>query len=392
MNNFVYHTPTQVVFGEQAEKQVSDLVRTYGGSKVLIHHYGNEVSSISTLIDRVKEALSAAQIDYVCLDGIVPNPRLSKVYEGIKLCKEEKVDFILAIGGGSAIDSAKAIGLGASNEGDVWDFYTGKRIPKRCISVGTILTIPASGSEMSSGSVITKEEDASKCVCFHPSTACKFAIMNPDITLSLPTYQTACGCADILMHTLERYFAPGEHLELTDQISEGLMRTVIKQAKVLRKDSQNRAARWEVMWAGSLSHNGLTGCGMDFTDYPIHDLGHELSAHFDVTHGASLTAIYDAWARYTLHKIPERFSKFAINVCGIEAEGTKEEIGFKGIEALRAFFKYIGVPTTMGDLKLCIDEETLNQMATSASQYSRQNPEFTYALTKEDALVIFKSK
>lgn len=391
MNNFIYHTPTQVVFGTDTEKQAGELIKAYGATKVLIHHYGNEVASITAMIDSVKASLEAAGLKYITLDGIVPNPRLSKVYEGIKLCKEEKVDFILAIGGGSAIDSSKAIGLGSVNEGDVWDFYTGARTPNTCIPVGAILTIPASGSEMSAGSVITQEETGLKRVCFHPSTACKFAIMNPDITLSLPPYQTACGCADILMHTLERYFAPLEHLDLTDAISEGLMKTVITHAKILKNDPQNKQSRWEVMWAGSLSHNGLTGCGMGITDYPIHCIGHELSGHFDVTHGASLTAVYSSWARHAVAAIPERLSKLALNVLGIKQRETMEETALCGIEAMEEFFRTIGVPTSLKELHLDLNDAIIEKMAEGASGFSVQNPDVYNVLTKEDAIKILKS-
>ena len=294
---FNYFAPTRVVFGRDTELRVAELIQTFGGTKVLIHYGGGSVVR-SGLMKRVTDTLDAAGIAYVTLGGAVPNPRLSLVYQGIELCKREHVDFLLAVGGGSAIDSAKAIGYGVFNGGDVWDFYDYKRKATGCLPLGVILTLSATGSEMSDSSVITKEEGQIKRGYSSDFGRAKFAIMNPELTMTLPDYQTACGCADIMMHTMERYFTNGGNMEITDAIAEGLLRTVMNNAEILVKDPKNYDARAEVMWAGSLSHNGLTGCGSDGGDWMTHKLEHELGGLYDVAHGAGLTAIWGSWARY----------------------------------------------------------------------------------------------
>ena len=286
MFDFKYYTPTKVIFGKDTENRVADLISGFGGRKVLIH-YGMGSVIRTGLLKKVTDKLDAAGISYVTLGGAVPNPRLSLVYEGIDLCKKESVDFILAVGGGSAIDSAKAIGYGAANEGDVWDFYEHKRTPVACLPIGVILTIAATGSEMSDSSVITNENGLLKRGCNSDYCRPKFAIMNPELTMTLPDYQTACGCADIMMHTMERYFTNGGNMEITDTIAEGLLRTVMKNAVILVKEPKNYNARAEVMWAGSLSHNGLTGCGSDggdfFPDISQTDYTPGFSADFMIT-------------------------------------------------------------------------------------------------------------
>ena len=291
MYNFNYYTPTKVVFGKNTEDQCGELVKEQGCKKVLIH-YGSGSVRRSGLLDKVKASLDDAEVDYIELGGAVPNPRLSLVYEGIELAKKEGVDFILAVGGGSAIDSAKAIGYGVANEGDVWDFYDRKRQATGCLPIGVVLTIAATGSEMSNSSVITKEEGWVKRGYSSDYGRPHFAIMNPELTMTLPDYQTACGCTDILMHTMERYFTNGGNMEITDSIAEGLMRTVIENARILVRDPKNYDARAEVMWAGSLSHNGLTGCGAVVGgDFASHALEHEIGGIYDVAHGAGLAAI-----------------------------------------------------------------------------------------------------
>ena len=260
MLNFTYYTPTKVVFGRNAEAQTANLVREFGGKKLLIHYGGGSVIR-SGLLQRITDSLDEAGISYVTLGGVVPNPRLSLVYQGIDLCKTNHVDFILAVGGGSVIDSAKAIGYGVVSEGDVWDFYDYKRKAEGGLPVGVVLTIAATGSEMSASSVITKEEGLVKRGYSSDFARPKFAVMNPELTMTLPDYQTACGCTDILMHTMERYFNGSGTMELTDALAEGLLRTVMENARILVKDPKNYDARAEIMWAGSLSHNGLTGCG-----------------------------------------------------------------------------------------------------------------------------------
>ena len=260
MNNFTYYTPTKVVFGRGSEGQTGALVRERGCKKVLLH-YGGGSAVRSGLLDRVKDSLREAGLEWTELGGALPNPRLSLVREGVDLCRREGVDFLLAVGGGSVIDSAKAMAYGAAEEGDVWDLYCGKRQARAALPVGAVLTIAAAGSEMSDSSVITNEDGWIKRG--YSSDLCRpvFAVMNPELTMTLPVYQTACGCTDILMHTMERYFHPEAGMALTDSLAEALMRTVMESARVLTKEPENYEARAEVMWAGSLSHNGLTGCG-----------------------------------------------------------------------------------------------------------------------------------
>ena len=362
MYDFKYFTPTKVVFGRDTERRVAELVREFGGKKVLIHYGGGSVVR-SGLLQRVTDALEAAGIPFVTLGGAVPNPRLSLVYEGIGLCKREGVDFLLAVGGGSAIDSAKAIGYGVANEGDVWDFYDYKRKATACLPLGVILTIAATGSEMSDSSVITREEGLVKRGYSSDYCRPKFAIMNPELTMTLPDYQTACGCADIMMHTMERYFTNGGNMEITDSLAEGLLRTVMTNAEILVKDPKNYEARAEVMWAGSLSHNGLMGCGSDGGDWMTHKLEHELGGLYDVAHGAGLAAIWGSWARYVYKNCLPRFRRFAVNVMGVEPTGTDEAIALKGIEAVEAFYRRIHMPTNLRELGVSPTEEELGTMA-----------------------------
>ena len=362
MFDFKYFTPTKVIFGKNTEAKVAELIEEFGGTKVLIHYGGGSVVR-SGLLKKVTDTLDAAGISYVTLGGAVPNPRLSLVYEGIELCKKENVDFLLAVGGGSAIDSAKAIGYGVANEGDVWDFYDYKRKPAACLPLGVILTIAATGSEMSDSSVITKEEGLVKRGCNSDYSRAKFAIMNPELTMTLPDYQTACGCTDIMMHTMERYFTNGGNMEITDALAEGLLRTVKKNALILYKDPKNYDARAEVMWAGSLSHNGLTGCGNDGGDWMTHKMEHELGGLYDVAHGAGLAAIWGSWARYVYKNCLHRFKKFALNVMEVENTGTDEEIALRGIEAMEDFYRSIEMPTNLRELGVQPTEDELKDMA-----------------------------
>ena len=390
MYNFNYFTPTKVVFGRGTETKAAELIREFGGKKVLIHYGGGSVIR-SGLLKRVEETLTGAGIPFVTLGGAVPNPRLSLVYEGIALCKKENVDFLLAVGGGSAIDSAKAIGYGVANEGDVWDFYDYKRKASACLPLGVILTIAATGSEMSDSSVITKEEGLVKRGYSSDFCRPRFAIMNPELTMTLPDYQTACGCADILMHTMERYFTNGGNMEITDAIAEGLMRTVMKNAEILVKDPQNYDARAEVMWAGSLSHNGLTGCGSDGGDWMTHKLEHELGGLYDVAHGAGLTAVWGSWARYVYRDCLPRFRRFAVHVMGIGPAGSEEEIALKGIEALEAFFRRIHMPTNLRELGVRATEEDLKTMAHKCAVGVNGAKGSAKLLREEDMLNIFRA-
>ncbi|MBR6295563.1 MAG: iron-containing alcohol dehydrogenase [Treponema sp.] len=360
--DFNYFAPTKVVFGKNTEEKVADLVKEFGGKKVLIHYGGGSVIR-SGLMQRVTDLLDKAGIAYVKLGGAVPNPHLGLVYEGIELCKKEGVDFLLAVGGGSAIDSAKAIGYGLMNEGDVWDFYDYKRKAKACMPLGVILTLAATGSEMSDSSVITKEEGLVKRGYSSDFCRPRFAILNPELTMTLPDYQTACGCTDIMMHTMERYFTNGGNMELTDSMAEALLRTVKENARILVRDPKNYDARAEVMWAGSLSHNGLTGCGNDGGDWMTHKLEHELGGLYDVAHGAGLAAIWGSWARYVYKNCLPRFKRYALNVMDVANSGSDEEIALKGIEAMEDFYREIKMPTNLRELGVNATEDDLRLMA-----------------------------
>ena len=389
MFDFKYFTPTKVVFGKNTESKVADLIKEFGGTKILIHYGGGSVVR-SGLLKKVTDTLDSAGISYVTLGGAVPNPHLGLVYEGIELCKKEGVDFLLAVGGGSAIDSAKAIGYGVANEGDVWDFYDYKRQAKGCLPLGVILTIAATGSEMSDSSVITKEEGLVKRGYSSDYSRAKFAIMNPELTMTLPDYQTACGCTDIMMHTMERYFTNGGNMELTDALAEGLLRTVKKNAVILRDDPMNYDARAEVMWAGSLAHNGLTGCGNDGGDWMTHKLEHELGGLYDVAHGAGLAAIWGSWARYVYKNCLPRFKKFAINVMDVKDEGTDEEIALKGIEAMEDFYRSIKMPTNLRELGVNATEEDLVTMAHKCAVGVGGEMGSARVLNEQDMLEIFR--
>lgn len=366
MLNFEYYTPTKVVFGKDTEKQAGELVKAFVGTKVLVH-FGGQSAKKSGLLDRICNSLEEAGLSYVTLGGVVPNPHLSKVYEGIELCKKEGVDFILAVGGGSVIDSGKAIGYGVANEGDVWDFYAKKRTAKACLPIGAVLTIAAAGSEMSNSSVITNEDGWLKRGYNDDVSRCKFAVMNPELTYTLPAYQTASGCVDILMHTMERYFTKAENTMLTDSVAEGLMRTVIYNAKVLAEDPENYNARAQVMWAGSLSHNGLTGCGTE-GDWASHQLEHELGGMFDVAHGAGLAAVWGSWARYVYKEKPARFAQFAANVFNIPWNSSNlEQMALDGIQAMEAFYRSIHMPTSLAELGVNPTEEQIQELAKKCS-------------------------
>ena len=348
LKDFNFYAPTRVVFGRDAETKIGQLVKACGASKVLIH-YGGGSAERSGLLSVVRQQLSDAGISFVELGGVVPNPLLSKVEEGIALCRQENVDFILAVGGGSVIDSSKAIGYGVPYDGDVWDFWCGKA-PEKCLPIGAVLTIPAAGSEMSSSCVITKDEGLLKRGVNSDLCRCKFAVMNPERTYTLPPYQTAAGATDIMMHTMERYFSKYEDMTLTDAIAEALLRTVKDAALVVMQHPEDYRHRAQIMWAGSLAHNDLTECGTE-KDFATHRLEHELSALFGVTHGAGLAALWPSWARYVKGKHLNRFVQFAVNVMGVENDFSHpDETAEKGIVAIEDFYRKIGMPTNIHEL------------------------------------------
>ncbi len=349
IKDFNFYAPTRVVFGRESEKKIGQLVAANGGQKVLIH-YGGGSAERSGLLDVVRQQLREAGIAFCELGGVVPNPLLSKVHEGIDLCRREQVDFILAVGGGSVIDSSKAIGYGVPYDGDVWDFWAGKATPKQCLPIGVVLTIPAAGSEMSSSCVITADEGLLKRGINSDLCRCRFAVMNPERTYTLPPYQTAAGATDIMMHTMERYFSKYEDMTLTDAISEALLRTVRDAALVVMDHPEDYRNRAQIMWAGSLAHNDLTECGTE-KDFATHRLEHELSALFGVTHGAGLAAIWPSWARFVMEKHLSRFVQFAVNVMGVPNDfAHPEATAERGIQAIEAFYRQIGMPTSIHEL------------------------------------------
>lgn len=389
MLNFEYYAPTKVVFGKNTEKKVGELIKEQGCKKVLIH-YGNGSVIRTGLLDRIYHSLDEADIDYISLGGVVPNPRLSKVYEGIDLALKENVDFILAVGGGSVIDSAKAIGYGVYNGGDVWDFHIKKRKATGCLPIGTVLTIAAAGSEMSNSCVLTNEKEGIKCGHSSNYGRLKFAIMNPELTYTLPDYQTQCGCADILMHTMERYFTASSTMELTDSISEALMRTVLKNSLILKKEPKNYEARAEIMWAGSLSHNGLTGCGNDGGDWACHQLEHELGAVYDVAHGAGLSAVWGTWARYVYKERPERFARFAEKVLELPHETDSLSLALKGIETMENYYRSVNMPVNLRELGISPNEEDIQRLAYGCSRKNTRTIGVIKKLNQEDMAEIYR--
>lgn len=372
MNNFTYFSPTKIEFGLGAQKKVGKLLKEFGAKKVLIH-FGGQSAKKSGLIEEVETLLKSEGIEYVEFGGVKPNPRLCDVYRGAEICKNENIDFLLAVGGGSVIDSAKAIALAIANpDCDVWDFYTTSKTPKACAPLGVILTMAAAGSEMSEASVITKDEGQLKRAINNDLVRAKFSILNPELTLTLPDYQTQSGCADILLHTLERYFKNTESFELSDSIAEALMRTVIANAKILHENPQDLNARAEIMWASTLSHNNITG---DRTkgDWSCHALEHELSGIFDVAHGAGLAAIWSTWAKYVLPENPKRFARLAVNVAGVENNASDPvSTALKGIEKFEEFFASVGMPTRISHLGIEINEDLASLLAKKCSNGGTQ--------------------
>ena len=392
MFDFNYYTPTRVVFGKGTEDRAGALVKQYGGSRVLLH-YGGQSALRSGLIERVKASLDAAGLYHVELGGVVPNPHLGKVREGIALAKEHGVDFLLAVGGGSVIDSSKAIAYAlAEPEHDVWELFAHTRQAKACLPVGAVLTIAAAGSEMSDSCVITNEETKEKRGYNSDLCRAKFAIMDPELTMTLPDWQTESGCADIMMHTMERYFTQGGNPEITDAIAEGLLRTVMQYAEILHADPQNYEARAGAMWASSLSHNGLTGCGNQGSDFASHRLEHELGGMFDVTHGAGLAAIWPAWARYVMDEDLPRFVRFAEKVMDVQrTEGMSDkDVALAGVTAMEDFYHRIGMPTNLRELGIEPTEEQIEALADGCARATGGKVGTAKVLCKEDMANIYR--
>ena len=349
MKNFVYQLPTKFLFGRGAENEVGREVRALGGTKVLIH-YGGGSAVRSGLIDRVKKALDAENIGYVELGGVQPNPRDTMVYKGIALARREGVDFVLAVGGGSSIDSSKAIAHGLQYDGDFWDFFCGKAKPEKTTPLGVVLTMSAAGSESSNSCVITQESTKTKRGLRSELNRPRFAAMNPELAMTLPPYQIACGATDILAHIMERYFTCETEVDLTDRLCEGAMQAIIRAAKIAVKTPDSYDAQAQLMWGSTIAHNETLGVGR-VSDFGSHQIEHELSALYDVPHGAGLAVVFPAWMRYQLSKNPMRFAQFAVRVygCSMDFEHP-ERTALAGVEAHEAFLREIGMPVTLHEL------------------------------------------
>lgn len=364
MINFEFQCPTKIIFGRNTENQIGREVSNYS-NKILLH-YGGENIKKSGLYDKVIRSLQQSGIEVLELSGVKPNPRLSLIRQGIEICRRNKINFILAVGGGSVIDSAKAIAVGVPYHGDVWDFYTGKTDISDTLPVGVIVTIPAAGSEASPHSVITNEAGLYKRGITDEKIRPRFAILNPEITFSLSRYQTACGVADIMAHTMERYFTSVPSTDLTDRLCEGTLKAVIGNVFTILKEPHNYDARAEIMWAATIAHNDVLGTGRE-GDWACHMIEHELSGDYDVAHGAGLAVVFPAWMNYVYKQNIAKFVQFAVRVWDVDiAYGSPEEIALEGISRLTKFYKEIGLPTTLKDLG--IEDNKLDEMAKKCTE------------------------
>ena len=349
MDSFNFYSPTEFVFGQNTETKVGELVRKYGGSRVLVH-YGSGSAVRSGLLGRVTDSLKQAGLTVFELGGVKPNPRDTKIRDGIALCKQEKIDFILSVGGGSCIDSSKAIALGTLYDGDFWDFYGTGKCVERALPIGTVLTIAAAGSEGSGASVVTKEEGMEKRDVGSDLLRPRFSVLNPELMFTLPAYQTACGATDIMAHVFERYFTTTKEVEVTDRLCEALLLTMIKETPRVIADPKNYEARANIMWAGTVAHNDIVGCGRA-QDWNSHALEHELSGLYDVAHGAGLAVVMPAWMEYVLDTDVMRFAQVATRVWGCQMDfQNPRKTALEGIKAFRTFLHSIGMPINFAEL------------------------------------------
>ncbi|MDD5016723.1 MAG: iron-containing alcohol dehydrogenase [Eubacteriales bacterium] len=386
MQDFRFQSPTTIIFGKNTQCDVGQETKKYG-KKVLLH-YGKGHIKKTGLYQQVVDSLKEAGIDFVELGGVCPNPRLSLVREGIELCRRQGVDFILAVGGGSAIDSAKAIAIGVPYDGDVWDFYSGKEYPKKTLPVGVVLTIPATGSEASNSSVITNEENKTKRGIVNNFLRPVFAIMNPELTITLPPYQTACGAADIMAHVMERYFTRVQNVELTDRLCESTLKTLINNTPVVLSRPDDYNARAEIMWAGTLAHNDVLSTGR-ISDWASHWIEHELSAINDVAHGAGLAIIFPAWMKYVYRHDVTRFVQFAVRVWNVEqAFNDPEKTARDGIDSLEVFFRSIGLPTRLYEID--ITKNDFDRIVENCMRYDDNTVGQFVKLSDEDIYHILK--
>jgi len=384
--NFEFQCPTKIIFGKGTENQVGEEIKKYA-NRILFHYGGGSIKKTG-LYDRVVTSLRNSGIEFIELGGVQPNPRVSLVRKGIQLCREQDIPFILAVGGGSVIDSAKAIAAGVCYEGDVWDFYIGKAEVKDVLPVGVILTIPAAGSEASIGSVLTNEDGWYKKSVDTDLLRPKFAIMNPELTFTLPPFQTACGAADIMAHIMERYFTNTSDVDFTDRLCEATLKTIIENIPIAIKNPEDYAARSQIMWASTVAHNGLLGTGRE-EDWASHRIEHELSAIYDVAHGAGLAVVFPAWMRYVYKHNIQRFVQFAVRVWNVEQDfHNPEKTALKGIEKTKEFFTSIGLPVTLDQLG--VKDDRFEEMADKCTDSDTKTVGGFVKLRKKDIIEIYK--
>ncbi|MCX8128757.1 MAG: iron-containing alcohol dehydrogenase [Clostridia bacterium] len=386
MDNFSFQCPTKIIFGHGTENQVGAQTRAFA-DKILLHYGGGSIKK-SGLYDTVVKSLNAAGVEFIELAGVMPNPRLSLVQEGISICRENSIGFILAVGGGSAIDSAKAIAAGVPYKGNVWDFYTGRAEVAEALPVGVVLTIPAAGSEASPSSVITNEEGWYKKALTTEMIRPVFSILNPELTFTLPPYQTACGAADIMAHIMERYFTNTKNNDLTDRLCEATMKTIIRNIPAVLREPENYPARAEVMWAGTIAHNDILGTGRE-GDWASHGIEHEISGIYDVAHGAGLSVVLPAWMKYVYKHDMDRFVQFANRVWNVDIDFDEpERVALEGIRKLEEFFECIGLPVTLKGLG--INDNRYEEMASKCTGDDSWMVGNFVKLSKKDVFNILK--
>ena len=387
MNNFVFYSPTEFVFGKATEMQVGALVRKHGARKVMIVYGGGSVVR-SGLLDRVKQSLREAGIEYCLMGGVQPNPVDTKVYEGIEFCRREQADMLLPVGGGSVIDTAKAIAAGVLYEGDFWDFYIGKAKVTKALKVAVVLTIPAAGSEGSGNTVITKLDGLQKLSLRVPEVLRPvFSIMNPELTYTLPPFQTACGVADMMAHIMERYFTNTQEVEIGDRLCEGTLVAIINEAPKVMRNPEDYGARANLMWAGMIAHNGTCGVGCE-EDWASHFLEHEISAIYGVTHGAGLSVIFPAWMTWMVEHNVGKIAQYAVRVWVVPESEDKKAVALEGIGKLKAFFSSLGLPVTFKELG--VENPDIDRLADSLHRNKGELVGNYVKLTKLDSKEIYR--
>lgn len=386
MNNFVFYSPTEFVFGKATEMQVGTLARKHGARKVMIVYGGGSVVR-SGLLDRVKQSLQEAGIEYCLMSGVQPNPVDTKVYEGIEFCRREQADMLLPVGGGSVIDTAKAVAAGVLYEGDFWDFYIGKAKVTKALKVAVVLTIPAAGSEGSGNTVITKLDGLQKLSLRVPEVLRPvFSIMNPELTYTLPPFQTACGVADMMAHIMERYFTNTQEVDIGDRLCEGTLMAIINEAPKVMRNPEDYGARANLMWAGMIAHNGTCGVGCE-EDWASHFLEHEISAIYGVTHGAGLSVIFPAWMTWMVEHNVGKIAQYAVRVWGVPESEDKKAVALEGIGKLKAFFSSLGLPVTFKELG--IENPDIDRLADSLHRNKGELVGNYVKLTKQDSKEIY---